>query len=472
MAARDAAKENGYPYGTILTTTAGRQNTPEGAFAFDTYNKGLRWDEAYFDLETLEDYVELLKKNSKNSISIIDLSHRQLGYTDEWLRDKLIESGATGLDAEADYLNRWVKGTDASPITPELLEMMNDSVMTPTYTEIGNQGYVLRWYKTEAWINANKDKELIVGLDTSDAVGKDGIGLTIVDVRTGETLAAGGYNETNVISFSNWLVDLLLKYPKLTLIIERRSTGTAILDNMMLMLEARGVDPFKRIFNWVVNNAGHSERDKKKFDEINTRSSQSSFLTEKNRKSFGFATSGTGVTSRTGLYGNTLQNAVKYTGGNSRDKQLVTQLSNLTVRNGRIDHAIGGHDDLVIAWLLCHWFLTTAGNREHYGIEDGRTLTQLVVNNSLTTSNLKAKEKADLSRKFKEDLDNVLAALKTAKMYPTINKLTIKAKLLNAKLEKMDGGSLDLETVLDNLKRDRSKDVNKARYFDRRRRTR
>jgi hypothetical protein len=63
-----------------------------------------------------------------------------------------------------------------------------------------------------------------------------------------------------------------------------------------------------------------------------------------------------------------LQEAAKKTGAVVRDAKLQSELSRLVERNGRIDHDASGHDDHVISWLLCHWFLTYGRNLEHYGI--------------------------------------------------------------------------------------------------------
>jgi hypothetical protein len=51
------------------------------------------------------------------------------------------------------------------------------------------------------------------------------------------------------------------------------------------------------------------------------------------------------------------------------DKMLAGQILGLVYKNGRIDHEDGEHDDLVIGWLLCHWFLMHGKNLSHYGID-------------------------------------------------------------------------------------------------------
>ena len=52
-----------------------------------------------------------------------------------------------------------------------------------------------------------------------------------------------------------------------------------------------------------------------------------------------------------------------------KDKTLIKQLSELVVKNGRIDHPVKGHDDMVIAYLLALWFLLHSKNLDFYGIE-------------------------------------------------------------------------------------------------------
>ena len=54
------------------------------------------------------------------------------------------------------------------------------------------------------------------------------------------------------------------------------------------------------------------------------------------------------------------------------------------IRNGRIDHGPGRHDDLVIGWLLAHWLITTAKNLIHYGIDPLRILIQVKKKTNLT----------------------------------------------------------------------------------------
>ena len=85
------------------------------------------------------------------------------------------------------------------------------------------------------------------------------------------------------------------------------------------------------------------------------------------KRHFGFATAASGVTSRSDLYSVTLASAVRITGDTIYDAKTIDQILGLVSKNGRIDHAQGEHDDLVISWLLSHWLMTQGKNLHYYG---------------------------------------------------------------------------------------------------------
>lgn len=51
------------------------------------------------------------------------------------------------------------------------------------------------------------------------------------------------------------------------------------------------------------------------------------------------------------------------------DKTLADQITGLIRKNGRVNHPVGEHDDMCIAWLLNHWLITQAKNLSYYGID-------------------------------------------------------------------------------------------------------
>lgn len=452
-AARDAAKAVGAPYGNIFTTTPGYLSSESGAFAYKIYNESMRWTEKLFDCKDEDDLVSTIKKNSpsKKVQILLEFNHRQLGHTDDWLRGKIADAMSDGEDAGADFLNLWAQGSESSPIPKELLRIIQASGVNEPYNDISKYGFIIRWYgKEHEILDKFSTRKIVLALDTSDAVGNDDIAAYFRDASTGETLGAGMYNETNLITFSEWIADLLINYENITLIIERRSSGVMIIDNLLKILPLKGIDPFKRIFNWVVNDCANNPT---YMSEVITPTvnRRDPMVYTKYRKDFGYATSGTGRASRDNLYGSAFNAAVKYTGSTVRDKYLINQLSGLVRRNGRIDHASGQHDDLVIAWLLSYWFLTEAKNKTYYGISNHIVLATVLNAMIDEEGGRELLEKKNRQLKIKTMIDNLVNEIKATNDPYKIIMLTNKIKHLYKDIEIISGETLNIESLIENI---------------------
>lgn len=367
--ARQIAKENGGFYGNMFTTTAGYLSSPEGNYAYSVYKECMTWTEKLLDTSDEDALNDMIKKNSPSGKNYVlcEFNHRQLGYTDQWLRETIQVSMADDVKVATEFLNKWEEGNASSPIPKELLKIINSSLINEPNTTVTTYGYIIRWYVSTAEIeNKLKNRYIVMGLDTSDVVGNDDTAMCMRDASTGEVLATGIYNETNLITFANWLVDILVEYPNITLIIERKSSGVTIIDNLLLLLPKMGIDPFRRIFNWITNDADTNEIYRQ---IINTPlSARDTSIYVKYKKEFGYATSSVGRTARDNLYGLAFNSSIKYTAHLTRDKTLIQQLNNLIRKNDRIDHRPGEHDDAVIAYMMSYYMLTQAKNLKHYGI--------------------------------------------------------------------------------------------------------
>lgn len=379
-AAMDAARRNDTPYGIILTTTAGRKDDKDGAFIYRMVEESAEWAERFLDARNKEHLYEIIKHASRGGLVQINatFNHRQLGKTDAWLMEKLTTSKQTGEEADRDFFNRWTSGTQSHPLPIEVLNTIAESEMEVVHTQIDESNYVIRWYIDEDEIEHRMATgQFILSQDPSEAAGKDDIGMVLLDAETLEVVAAGTYNETNLIMFAKWVCSILVRWRKITCIIERRSMGAMLLDYLLYMLPQHGIDPFTRLFNWVVQEF---DENPERFKEIRQpMSHRIDNIYTRHKGTFGFATSGSGQTSRTALYSTTLHNASKRAGNKVRDKKLIKQIKGLIVKNGRVDHPDGEHDDLIIAWLLAHWFLTMGKNLSFYGIDPTRVMSAVHV---------------------------------------------------------------------------------------------
>ncbi len=401
-AATDMAARNNEPYGIVYTTTAGKKDEPSGKYFYKLLSKSAKWTEQFYDCVNSEELEKIIRAQKGTLRVYAEFSHKQLGKTDDWLMKKIGEREMTPDAVNRDYFNIWTSGTQSSPLPTYILEKLTSSIVQEEYQQISSVGgYILRWYIPEDQIKSYMaENETVVGIDTSDASGGDDISFVCTDVKTGATVCVGAFNETNLITFSQWLVLWLLTHEKSTLIIERRSTASTIIDYLLLLLPQKGIDPFKRLFNWVVNDPlEHKERYAEVKLPLDRRSED---IYVRCKKYFGFATSGTGETSRTELYSTTLINAAKRCSDRVLDKFLTEQISGLIIRNGRVDHAIGSNDDLVIGWLLTHWLLTMAKNISHYGIDPTKVLKQTSTTNTPTVLTYEDQEQLKIRNRISQ----------------------------------------------------------------------
>lgn len=464
-AAREEAARNGIPYGNLFTTTAGKIDTDEGAFAYTMLQEAMTWSEILYDCKTTEELYRTVRVSCKTEAMMINgtFSHRQLGYDDDWLRSKIAEARQKGDEARRDYLNQWTVGTLSNPLSTEILEKIRNGVRDPLHTQhYAKEGYLVRWQVPESEVNDNlKGRQLAMGVDTSNATGRDAITGVIVDVSTLELVGAFSVTDSNLQVFSAWFARFLEEYPTITVIPESKSTWIAILDYLLINLPARGIDPGKRIYSLIVDRKNDSERDRNEYNEYVRNVSGINRYTQW-RRFFGFPTNGP---LRELLFNTVIQEAGKKTASLVRDNELAVELSGLVSKNGRIDHSSGRHDDHVISWLMVHWFLTYGKNLEHYGIDPSNVKRKVYE----TEHQLSWKDQQERFRQegYREELDEILEKLNQRCSEFEVMKLEHRVESLYRKIDQdnfnAEYGSIDALLHSANEKRSRSRSMDQGR---------
>ena len=375
-AAMDNAKMNDGYYGVFYATTAGKLNTKSGQYAYKVYKGGTRWTHKFYDCQNIDKLLEVIKLNAGGAngrvqpMLCMEFNHRQLEFTDEWLKKRIALSGAEGVDVETDYLNKWVHSSNEGLLSKEETAKVLASIEDTPDIDYIYDGYMLSWFISKSDIRSLINRPFIIGSDTSDGAGNDEITLCFTDPETGAVLATGRYNEINLLSFAKYLVYLLHTFKKSVLIIERKSSAIGILDSIFVLGKQGeyNIDILKRIFNRVIDDAGPDDDIQAVADSAYIKSAREGNGFTMFKSKFGFATSGSGRYARSNLFGVVMKNAIRLAGDKIRDKILVAQMTSLVIKNGRIDHKSGDHDDLLIAYLLTQWFLQHANNKEFYGV--------------------------------------------------------------------------------------------------------
>lgn len=469
-AVRDIAKEAGGFYGNVFTTTAGKLNTKDGAYAYSVIKAGMYWNENVMDCIDNDDLYKVVKGNCTSAVPngpvrvMINgtFSHRQLGKSDEWLRDAIANAGATGEIADRDFFNRWTAGTE-SPVLPiAISNIINDSEREPRYVQTtARDRYQIRWH-----IDADKihDKltndSHIVTVDPSEMVGRDGNGMTILDISTMEPIAVSRVVESNILKYAEFLLRMMIQYPKLTLIIENKSSGQSMIDIIGSGLLKAGHNPFKRMFNRVVGQTDGPL--KSGWEELQRKDCNMHAMFSKYRNHFGFNTS---QASRSLLYDKVLQQAAASTGHVIRDKMLIDEILSLEMKNDRVDHPSGGHDDLCISWLFGHWFVRYGVSLRWYGFDTAKVLSKVSDHGTTRTEEdlLIIQEQRRIRVQYSELEDQLLVARDPGAKFKLMRQLDMLAEISLS-----DGGEpINMDETLGKLESKESDSVKRRRTLDR-----
>ena len=453
--AADVARESGAPYGAILATTAGKLDDRDGSFAFSLFDRAAPWTEHFFDckneaslIDTVMKSCKTIKGKMKTPLVNCSFSHRQLGFTDEWVRNKMAATLGSKEQAERDYLNHWTFGNSLGVLTLDQINRLKKFEITDSYVEIDDMfNYSITWFVPKDKIASvmNRDHHILTA-DTSDLSGGDDTYIHFINVRTGASDATAMISESSINTLANWIYHLLIKYPNMTGLFERKSSAIAIYDILFELLVSVNIDPFKRLFNKVIQEKGE---DLKRYEEVMNERRRSIDMCLKYKKCFGFTTSFGGTNARSILYGRVFRNTIESFSDRVHDPVTIKQLCALEERNGKISHTSSGHDDAVISLLLGHWLLTHGRNFHDYGLDPSVILSANNSYNDITlVSNQKEKEQLEL----RQVINDVYEELKLTKDDTIALKLERRLILLASYLDNKLINSMSVDQMLMNVK--------------------
>lgn len=454
-AERNLAIERGDPYGILYTTTAGKIDSRDGGYVYSVLQGAAGWNEAFFDAGCQQNLKELVCNITGTPAPLVNvtLSHRQLGQTDEWLWEQMAINKVYGEAADRDYFNRWTNGTGANPISVKTLEKINKSLTEVVYQEITPDLYTINWYIPKEEIPAfMASRPTVIGNDTSDAIGRDGIDMVMIDIRTMQPVATGSYNGTSIPRWAAFLANLMIRYPKTIWIPERKSSAQAIIDSVVEILDAAGFNPFERIFNSIVQ-----EKDKYAEEYKRTRNPLSrSMMYETHKQTFGFNTTGK---SRDLLYIQVLNALLEDAAEGIKDAKIIREMSGLVVRNGRIDHVNGGHDDSVVAYLLAGYLPLHGKHLEEYGIND-KDIRSDIDESREDTRSVAEKMQDQRANQTRERIKELLEILASETTEYALVRAEQEIRYLSSSIK---GGEFSADTIHELLSSAKSMRVNKMR---------
>ena len=233
---------------------------------------------------------------------------------------------------------------------------------------------MVKWYVPESLLNSKdyKDSPFIIGCDTSNNIGNDFTTIVITEPKTLAVVGVCKCNVSNLIFVASCILNLLETFPHSIFVPERNANGALIIDIVIEFLMNKQISPFKRIYNLFIQDFVDEAVDLNSIDLRDGR----------NRKKFGFATTSS-KKSREFLYSTVLMTMLNYMADHVHDSDIADEIRGLTVKNGRIDHSAGGHDDLCFALLLSGYFTLFGKNLHMYGLDSRNFFNGQVVDGKI-----------------------------------------------------------------------------------------
>lgn len=328
------AEKAGLPHFVSITTTAAFLNNDSGIYAHDFFMNSLPFDEHFYDMP-IDEIKALMKNEAKRDFIAIEYQYWDLGKGDDYFQEqcKALNYEKDAIDREV--LNKWKAVSTKHPLGQEVVSNLERYAISPVKIAIINSIYRLKLYRDPDYIDWENTPYIIAG-DCSNNVGSDYSALVILDPYTYEVVGTLRTNMYSTMLFAQLIADLMTKYfTRSILVLERNLNGATIIDRVVEI----NMHLVSRIYGPIDEKTGKI-------------------------KELGMATT---ENSRKMVYGQILKMAMDDSIDRIHDKVITDEVKNLiTTRTGRIDHPVGGHDDLLISYLFARWFLVYGDNIERY----------------------------------------------------------------------------------------------------------
>lgn len=460
LTAQKEAREKGIPYFTAKATTPNSILKDEGKYMHDDFMTSTEWREAFFDSFSETHLVQRCIKAAPVSTTSPKIgmmfTHLQLGFGHAWVKETMDKLGLSWSKAKIDLLMMWTEEGMNKLFDDFTREKLADSKKEFDHSEeINETGLFVDWFVTKEFAESligHPDEYILMGMDTSDANNRDAVTLVLRRMKTGENIATGRYPLAFMDDVTEVLKELILRIPNSLLVIERNRAAHMI-ERLLIMLPAYGIDPFKRIFNDIYDKPIRYEREFREVMEMNFKHRSKEFYLRYKGK-FGFHT---GPESRRQMYG-FIHEAISLTGAGIRYKLLVDELIGLEVdKDGRIDHGSGGHDDLVIAWLLTYWFIKLGYNKQLYDIPQGMTLTEITTLKDTGDTPKYNKAQLEMFTRIRGRINDLTKELMSSDNATLASRIEMEIRKLSELIPKEMRKSITIDEIIDNAKQERNK---------------
>ena len=336
----EIAERTGSHHHIIITTTAGNKKSKTGAWAYQFLQEcapftELLYDKCYYDTygnpigfnkAEINDYIA--HNNTGRRFLRIEYTWDELSKPLDYLEKQQAEM--RGMDEFArGVLNIWTDSNADHPLGQERVQKLMETIIQPTKVVMVDKIYVLKYYRDPELLKT-QSKYIVFGMDCSGNNRRDYSTLVGVDVTNSEVVCTMRVNGFSITRFAKAVSYILLYlFPESTLVGERNYVGKMVLETI----------------ESIIGNTRIYKDEKDNENGVN--------MVHKLRNV---------------MYGDVLRVSVIQLGKMIHDRTIIDEIAGLiTDKNGRIDHKQnGGHDDLLIAYLYCRWFIMYCKTKRMY----------------------------------------------------------------------------------------------------------
>lgn len=355
-AARNA-KKNGALYGRCFSCTPGDLDTTMGQESQELLSHTVKWTEKMYDMaydpndDSKNEVLQYVRNNGENGIVYIEYSYKQIGLTDEWLRD-MYNKISNPLVVKREILLQRLRGSSQSPFDQEDIEYIVNSIH-PIIEEL----YILEHFRFDIYTELNRRTPYLIGIDCSTGTNGDNNAITILDPYTVEPVAEFKCPYIGETMFEKLIQELIKKYiPLGVLCIERNSVGDGIVDHLMNSPVAQNLYTDKGA----------------DLVELNMRDNQTvESMLKKRGEIKQYTGVYTGTKSREDMMAILMRHMAEFK-DKFITKNITEDISRLVRTNsGKIEAGPGFHDDSIMSYLMTLYVYYHGNNLYKYGIVKG-----------------------------------------------------------------------------------------------------
>lgn len=232
-AARNA-KKNGAIFCRAFSCTPGDLDTSMGQEAQEILSHTAKWSEHMYDMrydpvdENKNELIQYVKGNGGNGIVYIEYSYKQLGLTDEWLRNMYNKIG-NPIVVKREILLQRIRGSSDSPFDQEDLEYIV-SMIQPVIDEI----YICDHFRFDIYKKLERLTPYLVSIDCSTGTNGDSNAITILNPYNARPVAEFKCPYIGETQFEKVIIELVQEHlPRACIVIERNSVGDGIIDHLL-----------------------------------------------------------------------------------------------------------------------------------------------------------------------------------------------------------------------------------------------